>query len=392
MASAKVVALKARAYQISHLCFPAPGIVDLMGRFSKRPFTPYGHPQTATIPIKLGDRVTQFDFTIFYEGLSKTSATDPSRLSYDSSGILNDGRVQASLLMTQRAAPTAAVLDKAINVRQNAYYSKYSNQDLMIRIMQDYYSATSNPPVAIISKPDALFQLLGLAQAQMSDLLSAYSRGSLPTVPTLPSVVSGTSSVLQTTGNFPDTSQSIANTDFAYRTPAYEAQAQGLRAQISLLDQLLSQWVAGQNLPNLPQVFKNELQGIDLDVKRLQIAYLNTILLSPINGFITGIYKNSGDWVQAGEPVVRVEDNSKVILVGTLAYPGLISIGSQVTVTTSLFDAGGSPPIVGNVIAVRGRPDEDDVWDVHAICDNSAAPVLPLNYHFDYDDTSVTIS
>ena len=60
---------------------------------------------------------------------------------------------------------------------------------------------------------------------------------------------------------------------------------------------------------NLKQVFDNELQNIDLDVKRLQIAYLNTILMSPISGVITGIYKNPGDWVQAGEPVIRVENN-----------------------------------------------------------------------------------
>jgi hypothetical protein len=134
------------------------------------------------------------------------------------------------------------------------------------------------------------------------------------------------------------------------------------------------------------------LNSIDLDIKRLQIAYLNTIVTSPINGVVTGIYKNSGDWTQAGEPVIRVEDNSRVILVGTLACQGPISIGQLMTVNTSLFDSSGSPAITGAVISVRGRPNEDDVWDVHAICDNSAVPVLPLNYHFDYDDTSVTFS
>ena len=150
--------------------------------------------------------------------------------------------------------------------------------------------------------------------------------------------------------------------------------------------------MAGQNLPHLDKVLADEKNSIDLDVKRLQIAYLNTILMSPISGVITGIYKNPGDWVQAGEPVIRVEDNSSVILVGTLKYPGLILIGSIVTVTTSLFDGVSSPSIVVNVIAVRSRPNEDNQWDVHAICDNSAVPALPLNYHFDYDNTQVTIS
>lgn len=158
------------------------------------------------------------------------------------------------------------------------------------------------------------------------------------------------------------------------------------------MDQQFSQFMAGQNLPNLKQVFDNELQNIDLDVKRLQIAYLNTILMSPISGVITGIYKNPGDWVQAGEPVIRVENNQSVILVGTLAYQGPISIGRQLTVTTSLFDSSSAPPIVANVIAVRGHPNEDDLWEVHAICDNVTVPLLPLNYHFDYDNTSVTIN
>jgi HlyD family secretion protein len=389
IASAKVVALKARAYQISHLCFPVHGIIEYVNATKER--TP--GRLTPTFPtLQLGDPVTQFDFTAFYAGLSKTSSGDPSRLSYDSSGILNDASVQASLLMTQRREATAAVLDKAINARQNAYYAKYANQDKIISVMRNFYTATASAPNASMSKPDALAKLYGVAQDQMSDLISAYKEAKLPSLKGLPSVVKETSSVLKTTGSFPDTNQTITNTDYAYRTPAYEAQAQGLRAQISLLDQQLSQFLAGQNLPNLPQVFKNELQGIDLDVKRLQIAYLNTILMSPINGVITGIYKSEGDWVQAGEPVIRVEDNSSVILAGTLAYQGLISIGSQLTVTTSLFDSSGSTSLVGNVIAVRGRPNEDDVWDVHAICDNSAAPVLPLNYHFDYDDTSVGIS
>lgn len=387
MASAKLVALRARASQISHLCFPVPGIIENVRLFVPR-LVFIGETFR---PIQLGDSVTLFDFVKFYADLNKPLSGDPSRLIYDSSGILNDPRVQASLLMTLRAEPTAAILDKAINARQNAYYAKYANQQQIISVIHSLYTPTSTPS-ATISKPDALGSLYGVAQSQMHDLLSAYNEGLLPTVPTVPSVVSGTSSVLKTTGDSPDTTQKIANTDYAYRTPKYEAQAQGLRAQISLIDQQLSQFMAGQNLHNLNQVFNNEKQSIDLDVKRLQIAYLNTILMSPINGIITGIYKNSGDWVQAGEPVIRVEDNSRVILVGTLRYQGLISIGSEMTITTSLFDSSASPPIIASVIAVRGRPNEDDLWDVHARFDNSAAPALPPNYSFDYDNTSVSIN
>jgi multidrug resistance efflux pump len=177
----------------------------------------------------------------------------------------------------------------------------------------------------------------------------------------------------------------------------YEAQAQYWRAQISLNNQQLNVFMAGQNAPNLRQVFANELQSIDSDVRRWQFAYLNTLLMSPIGGVITGIYKNAGDWVQAGEPVIRVENNQYTILAGTLKYRGAppISIGQTLTVTTSVFDdALPGTEIIANIIAVRGHPKEDDLWEVHAIyiTAGQSAPSLPTNYSFDYDNTSATIS
>jgi HlyD family secretion protein len=395
MANAKVVSLKARASQMSHLCFPTSGIVEALGlRIAKK--------QHKTFPIQLGDQVTPFPFVDFYKGLSTLSPTVPtgSRLMYDSEGILNDPIVQASLLMTLRAESVAAVLDKAINARQNSFLAKYSNQAEIIAAMQSFYNPTSPLPNPSTSKPDALNSLYGTAISQMIALMGAYTDGlgasqAFPNdVPPQPTVVPGPSGFSTTKGgpNFGDSQQTIANTAYPWRTPLLDAQAQGLRAQISLLDQQMSQFMAGQNLPFLENVFNNNKQSMDLDVKQLQIAYLNTILMSPIGGVITGIYKNSGDWVQAGEPVIRIEDNTSVILAGTVAYQGLISIGSLLTVTTSLFGtlpAAPLPPAI--VIAVRGRPNEDDLWDVHAICDNSTAPVLPLNYSFDCDDV-VTIA
>jgi biotin carboxyl carrier protein len=195
--------------------------------------------------------------------------------------------------------------------------------------------------------------------------------------------------------------QTITNTDYGYKTPYYEAAAQYERAQISLIDQQFEQFMLGQNLPNLLRVFKNELDSIDSDVYRLQIAYLNTFLMSPIAGTVTGVYKHPGDAVKAGEPVLRVENSATVLLVGTLIYRGPISIGSTVTVKTNLFDETApqttfpvppNPP--GKVVAVRGQRD-DDKWDVIVQCDNldgSGNPILPLGYHFDFDDTTVSIN
>lgn len=346
----------------------------------------------------------QFDFVNFYAGLSYTSSLDPSQLSYNSSGILNDPKVDASLLMTLRAESTAAVLDKAINARQNTYYAKYANQYTIIQFMEKIYDLvgaenalnvlTGNFPTV----SESLDDLVKLAVNKFEDLKEAYKQDLLPLVPGayLSGVVAGTSSVLTTTGALPDTTQTIKNTDFSYQTPLYDAQAQRDRSIINLTKQLFSLYMASQNAPNLATVFNNEKQNIDLDVKRLQLAYLNTILMSPIDGIITGIYKSPGDWVRAGEPVVRVENNSTVILVATLRYQGSISIGQQMTVTTSPFGSSSGQPqpsVPAYIIAVRGHPDEDDLWDVHATYTTvSSFPMLPPNYHFDYDDTSVTIT
>ena len=190
-------------------------------------------------------------------------------------------------------------------------------------------------------------------------------------------------------------SQLTLNTDYGYRVPAAENNAQFQRTQISLIDEQFSQFMFGQNLPNLTTVFQNELLAIDLGVKRLQVAYLNTILMSPISGVVSGLYKNLGDRVKAGEPVVRVENNASIFLVGTLVYRGQISLNSTVQVTTSAFDSLSTPTITGSVVAARGHQSEDDAWEVVVSCsnlDSTGNPIFACNYHFDYDDTTVIIS
>jgi hypothetical protein len=190
--------------------------------------------------------------------------------------------------------------------------------------------------------------------------------------------------------------ETIHNTDYGYRVPNIESNAQLLRAQISLMDQQFAQYMYGQNLPNLEQVFANELQSIDLDVKRLQVAYLDTLLMSPISGVVTAVFKNLGERVRAGEPVVRVEDNSTVILVATLIFRGLLSVGMTVTVQSPLFDASAPQATInGSIVAVRGYRGEDYKWEVLINCpktDGSSNPILPLNYNFDYATTTVTIN
>jgi biotin carboxyl carrier protein len=471
MGSAKVASLKVTPLQASHLCFETSGILE--------------QPSA-----QLGDTVNAFDFAAFYTLLGSmptASSADPSRLEYDFQQI--QAAVSSFRLVSLRAEPVKAALDKAINARQNAYFAKYGNAPTIISQINEFYS-----PSVVDSKPNRLAILSALADNQANALKAAYtSDGRLGVVKTTGSVLastttsedtatttsqdtstttsqdftsqSGTTSqtgqtVQQdlnfgaiTSGNIPDPpesggfppwhasapvglqlqestdetggttsgssqsqgrafsasqgqassetegqavqAQTIVNTDYGYRMPFFESQAQNQRAQISLIDQQFAQFMYGQNLPNLAAVFQNELNSIDADVYSLQIAYLNTILMSPIAGTVTGIYKNPGDAVRAGEPVLRVEDSSVILLAARLIYPGRISLGSTVTVQTPLFEQPGPlTTITGNVVAIRGEC-QDNQWEVIVKCNNldsASNPILPLGYHFDYDDTTITIS
>ena len=190
--------------------------------------------------------------------------------------------------------------------------------------------------------------------------------------------------------------ETIVNTDYGYRVPYIECQAQNARAQISLIDQQFAQFMAGQNLSNLGAVLGNELSIIDLTVQQLQVAFINTLLLSPIAGTVTGLYKFPGDPVLPGEPVVRLEDNSTLLLCASLIYRDPIYIGSTVTISTSLFDeTGPQTNLAGSVVAVRGKS-EDDHWDVVVQCPNPATGsgglTFPIGYHFDYAPSITTVT
>jgi len=473
MGAATVVCLSARPWKASLLSFEIGGILGQLN-------------------TQLGDSVTPFVFPTFYAGLDAAGG-DGSLLTYNSQGILTAAPVTASMLAALRAEPRAAALDRAVYLRQNAYYAKYSPANITNTVTQatTFYggSATANPAM--------LGSLAGLAQTQADVLDTTYTatgRGyssgnpvvvqttsssltsktvttdSSTATPNLTSTttpnlttrsqgqgnqadisgpnftsaslgsggfpgplpgggadpgdsISGTSNVTaavvestssststetgtstdRETGSESSTgaayavqTESVVNTDYTYRVPSVEARAQNLRAQISLNDQQFGLFMTTQNLPNLATVLQNELSSIDLSVYQLQIGFLSSILLSPLAGTVTGIYKNPGDPVRPGEPVVRVEDNSTLFLLGTVVYRGAIQVGSTVAITTQLFDATGPvTPLNGQVIAVRGRGD-DDVADLVIQCtnplDGGGNPTFPIGYVFDYDNTNMTIT
>lgn len=433
---AGVVRLKVTPLQAAQLALEASGIV---GEWS----------------LALGQTVTAFNFAAFYANLGTTVAGSPAQLQYDSQAI--DAAVAASSLLALRAESQKAALDAAVAARANAYYAKYGNQAAIIAQMQTYYSPTvafSKPfLLASLSKAaqdqanalQAAYTLdgrTGVVRTTTSALNStttsqglsfeseqSTTKGTETTtgsdvdyldetvtqlpggVPVLSPPLFADETIVQSTTtpdlSGTDTSEtrasgsaretgSIINTGYGYRVPSIEAAARNFRAQASLIDEQFAQFMAGQNLPYLAQVFGNELAMIDLAVKRLQVAYLNTILLSPIDGIVTGIFTNLGDPVKAGDVVARVENNQAVLLEGTVVYRDMISVGDTVTVQTTLFSDPSQPTsITGTVAAARGQESHDDWWDIAVNCantDSSGSPIFPLEYSFDYDDTTVVIS
>jgi hypothetical protein len=405
MPAAKPISLNVRATKSALLCFEIGGILGELN-------------------IDLGARVNAFDFRKFYAllGSIPTVPGHPARLIYDFLQI--QAATQKFTLGSLRAEAAKATVNKAINSRANAFYAKYANAPAIISRMQDVYSESVTG-----SKPVRLAILRSVSEQQMQALREAYLEdGRTGVVRTTNSSVTATTTgssddetidfhaaaqtfsspaaSVTTTGERPGhlelgvTSsterENIQNTDYAYRAPYFENLAQYERAQISLIDEEFAQFMSGQSLPFLAAVFQNELQSIDGDVFRTQIAYLNTILMSPIDGVVTGLYKGLGESVRAGEPVLRVEDSRELLLVATLVFRGPVAIGSTIAVETALFDAPGPlTTLNGTVVSVRGL-DEDDRWEVIARCtnptDGAGKPIFPLGYHFDYDDTSVSIT
>jgi multidrug resistance efflux pump len=366
----RAINLRVRPLQSVDLCFPVDGIIS----------------DQSDIHL-LGTPVTAFDLPGFYSTLGQTVPADPSRLKFDSQTIRNT--IKPSILFELRAEPIKAALDKAIVQRQNSYFQKYNNQVAIIEKMQQFYSTD---PTSTSSKSFHLGQLANLAAAQHKALNDAYNNNADP-FPHNDVVKKTTTKTMD--GATDKVLNSTDSVGYDYKHPRLENDAQLHRAQVSLLDEQFADFMFTQNLPKLDTVFKNELKSIDLDVARLQIAYVDTLLVSPIDGVITGVSCTKGDCVRASQPVIRVENDTEVLLVGTLKFRGLVSNGLPLVVTTKIFDTPTTKEITGSVVSVRGHDSEDELWDVLILCknrDSDGKAILPINYNFDFDDTQIQIS
>lgn len=379
MATGKAVNLRVRPVQSADLCYPVDGTILLQ-------------PDSL-----LGRTVQRFDLESFYVVLGDESV-DPSRLLWGSR-MIND-RLRPFLLSALRAEHVRADLDQAIGMRQNAYITTYS-ADVVAQAKRVYLDNPSD-------QGSVLFRLVSDLEGNTSvlhgTLNSLYLQDGIWGNPIKKTKTDTTfSSILNVPGTgmptqYQNTAASTSETrGYEYRLPSVENDIRFRRARIGQRQEFLAAWRMKEMCERAEVTFGNELTAIDQQIRKLQVAYIDTMLVPPFTGIVTGVFRNTGDFVSAGQPVVRVEADEQVYLVGTIKCRDMVRLNNKVSVTTTLFDAPGGQPtkIEGVVSSVRGHDSVDEQWDVLILCANRTAtgePILPLNYNFDFDSTTITIT
>jgi biotin carboxyl carrier protein len=178
-----------------------------------------------------------------------------------------------------------------------------------------------------------------------------------------------------------------------YRSLQGENHARYLRAEIGLRKERLAAYRL---------IKMNSATNVDYakamttaDVRKIQLSYIDTFLVAPFDGVITAVFRNVGDFVTAGQPVLRLENDQTVYLVGQIKCRGLIRLGDPAHISTTLFGIPGEAEaeIDGTVCAIRGHEPIDEQWNVVIRCNNETPDgrALPLNYNFDFDNTQISL-
>jgi hypothetical protein len=384
----KAVNLRVRPVQSVDLCYPVDGLI------SRQPAALLGSP------------VGALNIEGLYLVLLDRVQGDDSRLAWNSEKIYNFLQSAAppggDHLSHLRNGPAAAELDSAVMMRQNAYLTSYS-PDILARVRKVYYDDHEYPEAV-------RYRLMADLENDVSKLHQGLTRAYKQT--TLPwgkydDVVKAARSQYDNRGNQYSGSDVVegkfegfsetTSWGYEFRYPSVENDLRYHQSRAAIRQEFLNAWRMAEMCRYEDTTFSNEVAVMDQRIFALQAAYVDTFLVSPFDGIVTGVFRAQGDYVRAGEPVLRVENDEMMYLVGTVKYRGMMRIGSKVTVTTTLFDAAGAQPttIDGSVSAVRGHNSVAEQWDILVACANrtdAGEPILPLNYNFDFESTTVEVT
>jgi hypothetical protein len=194
-----------------------------------------------------------------------------------------------------------------------------------------------------------------------------------------------------------------------YTFPRRENDEEFQRTQLGLQDEILDEKITTMGVPEMEKMMTNELEIMDWEINKLQLNYAHTYLVPPFDGVVTAVYKDLGESVVAGEPVLRIEDHTRLLLVGRVQFRGVLRLddpngaaGKVRIRTTSLFEDGQAKEFQDvKIVSIRGHDADNDEYDLilelkNPTIDPGDDPddpktprVLPINYHFDRDDTEI---
>ena len=418
--------------QSADLAFNMPGIIQGQN---------YEY-DTQTGPCHLGEWVSRFDIeNNIYVRLGETEQNEPSKLKFNVGEIHQ--ALSAAYLFALRNAPLAAELEQMIIQRENSYLSRHKHA----QNIQDHHKEAFVDGENVIK---SLEQAIDKAKKRHDKLDGAYGGGGVKkkadhksfTQPVAtrartvkPALKDGfiTSKGLdpQDNNKHVQTQETEATQSEPFSFDAQNAEwkeilseFQNQRTEVeqltfihpkfdnnvahaqlrsSLILERLKQKMASLRADKMKTIVENELKAIDQDVRRLQLNFAHTYLTPPFDGRITAIYKDVGESVAAGEPILRLENDKTVYLVGTILAKGEIQVGRPVTITSNDFLESGqplsydgqNPGVLGEVTAIRGHSRDNDEWEIVIEVPNrrpDTSTIFPIYYELDRSNAEFTFA
>lgn len=425
----KIRALVARPIESADLGFESSGVLTF---------------RRATVTT-LGTRVSAFDPESVLDHLGDTSPGDSARLRFDARTL--KAIMKGGSLYALRNDSIAASLDQAILQRRVSVLQRYSHADFISSEQNRFYGAADGPE----SRVARLSRLKQAIVDRRTSLDAAYAgeekvlkETESITTPAGVTITESFSTPVATTGGqtsvfdgpelkevirggttepsiwqvndwkalrtneylasrsvskYPaGDSQFLQRTKMqrdVYRVPAAETAIEFERSMIDVEDKLLEAQLQSRRSPSASSILLAELGIIDAEVRKLQLDYIHSYLVSPISGVVTAVHKEIGETIGAGEPVVRVENDEKLLLIGVIQFRGMLRIGSKASLSLSdLHEANDPLKIQGaEVVAIRGHDTDNDEWELTMLCSNPVGEqqsrLIPINYTFDRDSTTI---
>lgn len=435
--------LKVQASQSADLSFNMPGIIAYQN---------FDHTARSG-PAFLGSRVPAFDLdTKVYVRLGETTQ-DPSRLKFDSRAIktLVAGGAKPPYLFGLRNEALSASLDQMLERRQAAYRDRFGHAREMEKIAKELTPAiidaleslhdtttrrydslkaaydqdglngvrkmVKSRAEQILSTSTTQTRNLAMVNRQFSgstevagpwenkfyekDTSTLIQRQEVPQTGTAPLERHGNGWKqpadwidTQSVTTQPGAAEQQTATDMqAYTHPVLDALLARDQALTSIFAEMIRARSSVLRNDTIEKVMMNELAAMDLEIRAVQVNLAHTFLLSPFAGVVTGIYKDLGESVEPGEPVLRVENDAVILAVGQINYRSRLWVGRPVEIKVgSVFEGGSSKTLKGKVVSIRGHESDDDEWEVIFELVNPKVQgqrLLPINYSFDRDSDTV---